>query len=276
MVAQLTFPAEVDAAVGGLVNYNPYSPQPADDDLALRAAHRAQQPHLRGDPLAGRRRPRGRDGNKLDPRHPRRREVERRPALHGQGRRLHLQPRQAVPGRRQGRRVERHLRRRRRPRSWPRATRSSSPSAATPPRSTTGIIETKILPEHVYGKVGDPTEVRRQDAGVDRSVQGRHLQRPPPHPRAPRRLLAGRQGQGPEDRPRGQLRRRAGGPQAPGAASSTPTGARSPTRKKTFVERRPQEQPLLLRAQRHDGAHRQRRRRRRSTTRSSARRSPTP
>ena len=28
MIAQLTFPAEVDATVGGLGNYNPYSPTP--------------------------------------------------------------------------------------------------------------------------------------------------------------------------------------------------------------------------------------------------------
>ena len=53
MVAQLTFPAEVDASVGGLVNYNPLRGQAADQDLALRAADGPQQHHLQRSPLAG-------------------------------------------------------------------------------------------------------------------------------------------------------------------------------------------------------------------------------
>ena len=38
MIAQLTFPAEADASVGSLVNYNPLRAEAADHDLALRAA----------------------------------------------------------------------------------------------------------------------------------------------------------------------------------------------------------------------------------------------
>ena len=46
MIGQLTFPSEADAAVGGLVNFNPIRAQAVDVDVALRAAHRAQCPHV--------------------------------------------------------------------------------------------------------------------------------------------------------------------------------------------------------------------------------------
>src|SRR3954464_5413287 len=52
MIEQLTFPSDADAPGGGLVNSHPNSPKPAHRELAVRAAHRAQQPHLRGDAVA--------------------------------------------------------------------------------------------------------------------------------------------------------------------------------------------------------------------------------
>ena len=48
-----------------------------------------------------------------------------------------------------------------------------------------GIIEPKILPEHVYSTVGDPTKYIDKERSR-RAVQGRDLQRPPPRaPTAP-------------------------------------------------------------------------------------------
>ena len=122
MVAQLTFPAEVDATVGGLVNYNPLAAKPLTTTWLYEPLMIRNGITCEDDPVAGHQVHVG-GRQQADLRHPRRREVERRPAVHRQGRRLHVQPRQEVPGDRQGRRLDRHLRRPGHVGRRPRATR---------------------------------------------------------------------------------------------------------------------------------------------------------
>ena len=92
MIDQLTFPSEADATVGGLVNYNPNSPKPLTatwlyEPLIVRNNLTCEEtPWLADEVDVGGRR-------QAHLRHPSGRQVERRPAVHRQGRRLHLQPR---------------------------------------------------------------------------------------------------------------------------------------------------------------------------------------
>ena len=44
MIPELFLPAESDATIGGLVNYNPYAPKQQTKTLALRAADGPEQP----------------------------------------------------------------------------------------------------------------------------------------------------------------------------------------------------------------------------------------
>ena len=57
------------------------------------------------------------------------------------------------------------------------------------------LIKLQILPEHVYSTVGDASKYIDKTPVATGPVQGRQLQRPPPRPATPGRLLAGRQGQ---------------------------------------------------------------------------------
>ena len=116
-----------------------------------------------------------------------------------------------------------------------------------------GIISTKILPEHLYGRGRRPEPVRRQGARRHRPVQGRLLQRPPAHAGPARRLLAGRQDQGAEARARGHLRRVAGRPEAALGRAGRVLG-RDPQPAEDLRRERPGQQQVLVRAERLDRA----------------------
>ena len=106
MIAQLTFPAEVDASIGGLVNYNPYAPKQLTKTWLyeplmvqnsldckvtpwLATGYKWEGPSkLTFDIRQG---VKWRDGS----------------AVHGGRRRVHLQPDEEVPGDRPGRCLER-------------------------------------------------------------------------------------------------------------------------------------------------------------------------
>ena len=166
--------------------------------------------------------------------------MERRQALHRQGRRLHLQPHEEVSGAGQGR-------------------ASGTTTFGAPATTVTaegnkvvfvfsgnaapkydGIIATKILPEHVYSTVGDPTKYidkKPVSTGPFKvgSYNGRQLvlERRPDYWQADKIKVA-------EARPRGPVRRRRRPRSSCARASSTPTSGEIPNPEKTFVSADPE------------------------------------
>ena len=214
MVAQLNFPAESDASIGGLVNYNPYAPKQQTKTWLYEPLMIQNSLDCKITPwLATGFKWEG--ANKLTFDIRRGREVERRLGLHRQRRGLHLQPDEEVP------------------RDGHRPACGTTPSAPRPASVTangnqvvfefSGDAASKFSHDHrtadrarrsSYASVGDPTKYVDKEPVVHRSVQGRQLQRPPARAGPPPRLLAGRQDQGREAGAGGQLRRQPGRAQA--------------------------------------------------------------
>ena len=186
MIAQLTFPAESDASVGSLVNYNPYAPKPLTNDLALRAADDPERAHLRDHALAGHRLHVGGRATSS-------------PSTSGEGvkwsdgSRLHRKD------------VAFTFNLMKKYPAWTQPASGPTPSARRPrsvtaegnqvvfvvhrqrrPQVRTGSSASRSCRSTVYATVGDPTKYVDKDAGRHRPVQGRQLQRPPARAGPPR------------------------------------------------------------------------------------------
>ena len=214
MIAQLTFPAEVDASIGGLVNYNPYAPKQLTKTWLYEPLMMLNSLDCKVTPWLA-------TGYKWESpkqarlRHPSGREVVGRLGLHGGRCRLHLQPDEEVPGDRPGRDLER----RRSARKATSVVAEGNQVIFDLRRRRGAEVRRRSSQQPIMSRARirrgrRPDEVRRQEPGLHRAVRGRQLQRPPSRAGPPRRLLAGRQDQGREARPGGELRRQRGRAQA--------------------------------------------------------------